>query len=41
MDNTKIFAKKRKLVYPIQTIKLYSQDLGMKFGREKCAQRMS
>ena len=32
MDNIKLFAKNKE-----ETIRIYSQDIGMEFGREKCA----
>ena len=38
MDDIKLFAKKEKeLETLIQTIRIYSQDIGMAFGMEKCA----
>ena len=38
MDDIKLFAKNEKeLETLIQTIRLYSQDIGMQFGIEKCA----
>ena len=38
MDDIKIFAKnQRELETLIQTIRKYTQDIGMKFGIEKCA----
>ena len=38
MDDIKIFAKKQKeLETLIQTIRIYTQDIGMEFGIEKCA----
>ena len=38
MDNIKLFAKKKKeLQTLIQTVRIYSQDIGMEFGVEKCA----
>ena len=37
MDNIKLFAKyKKELETLIQTIRIYSQDIGMEFGIEKC-----
>ena len=37
MEDTKLFAKNEKeLEILIQTIGMYSQDIGMKFGTEKC-----
>ena len=39
MDDIKLFAKKKKeLETLIHTIRIYSQDIGMEFGIEKCAQ---
>ena len=38
MDDIKLFAKNEKeLETPIQTVRLYSQDIGMEFSLEKCA----
>ena len=38
MDDIKIFAKnQRELETLIQTIRIYTQDIGMEFGIEKCA----
>ena len=38
MDGIKLFAKNEKeLQTLIQTIRIYSQDIGMEFGIEKCA----
>ena len=38
MDDIKIFAKNEKeLETLVQTIRIYSQDIGMEFGIEKCA----
>ena len=38
MDDTKIFAKNEEVLENrIQTVRIYSQDIGMKFGIEKCA----
>ena len=38
MDNIKVFAKKEKeLKTLIQAIRIYSQDIGMDFEKEKCA----
>ena len=38
MDDIKIFAKNEKELETLaQTIRIYSQDIGMKFGIEKCA----
>ena len=38
MDNIKLFAKNEKeLEILIHTIRIYSQDIGMEFGIEKCA----
>ena len=37
MDNMKIFDQNEKeLVFLIQTIRIFSQDIGMEFGIEKC-----
>ena len=37
MDNTKLFAKNEKeLETLIQTVRIYSQDIGMEFGIVKC-----
>ena len=37
MDNIKLFAKNEKeLETLIQTVRIYSQDIGMRFGIEKC-----
>ena len=37
MDDIKLFAKKEKeLETLIHTVRIYSQDIGMEFGREKC-----
>ena len=38
MDDIKLFAKKEKeLETLIHTVRIYSQDMGMEFGIEKCA----
>ena len=38
MDDIKLFAKKEKeLETLIHTVRIYSQDIGMEFGIEKCA----
>ena len=38
MDDIKLFAKNEKeLETLIDTVRIYSQGIGMKFGREKCA----
>ena len=38
MDDIKLFAKNEKeLETLIHTVRIYSQDIGMKFGIEKCA----
>ena len=38
MDDIKLFAKnKKELETLIHTVKIYSQDIGMEFGIEKCA----
>ena len=38
MDDIKLFAKNEKeLETLIQTVRIYSQDIGMEFGIEKCA----
>ena len=38
MDDTKIFAKNNKEQKTLmRTIRIYSQDIGMEFGAEKCA----
>ena len=38
MDNIKVFAKKfKELETLIHTVRIYSRDIGMKFGIEKCA----
>ena len=38
MDDIKLFVKNEKeLETLIQAIKIYSQDIGMEFGIEKCA----
>ena len=38
MDDIKLFAKNEKeLETLIQTVRIYSQDEGMKFGKENCA----
>ena len=37
LDDIKIFAKnKKELETLIQTIRMYTQDIGMEFGTEKC-----
>ena len=41
MDNIKLFAKNKKgLETRIQTGRIYSQDIGMEFGIEKCTMRV-
>ena len=38
IDNIKLLAKKEKEVEVLmQTIRIYSKDIGMEFGIEKCA----
>ena len=38
MEDTRLFAKNKKdLETLIQVIKIYSQDIGMEFGIDKCA----
>ena len=38
MDDIKLFAKNEKeLETLIQAVRIYSQDIGMEFGIEKCA----
>ena len=38
MDDIKLFAKnENELVTLIHTVRIYSQDIGMEFGIEKCA----
>ena len=38
MDDIKLFAKnKKELETLIQTVRIYSQDIGIEFGIEKCA----
>ena len=38
MDDIKLFAKNEKELEPlIHTVRIYSQDIGMEFGIEKCA----
>ena len=38
MDDINLFAKNRKKLETLtQTVGIYSQDIGMKFGLEKCA----
>ena len=38
MDDIKLFDKnKKELETLIQTVRIYSQDIGMEFGIEKCA----
>ena len=38
MDDIKLFAKnERELETLIQTARIYSQDIGMEYGIEKCA----
>ena len=38
MDDIKLFVKDEKeLENIIQTVRIYSKDIGMEFGREKCA----
>ena len=38
MDDIKLFAKNEKeLENLIQTVRIFSQDIGMEFGIEKCA----
>ena len=42
MDGIKLFAKnKKELETLIQTVKIYSQDIGIKFAIEKCTQRVN
>ena len=37
MDDNKLFTKnEKKLEALIQTVRIYSQDIGMEFGIEKC-----
>ena len=37
MDDIKLFAKNEKeLETQIHAVRIYSQDIGMEFGREKC-----
>ena len=37
IDNTKLFTKKEKeLETVIYAVRIYSHDIGMEFGREKC-----
>ena len=37
MDDIKVFTKNEKeLKNPIQRIRIYSQDIGIEFGTEKC-----
>ena len=41
IDDIKRFAKNEKeLETLIQTVRIYSQDIGMEFGIEKCAVRV-
>ena len=41
MDDIKLFAKNEKeLETLIHTVRIYSKDIGMKFGIEKCALRV-
>ena len=38
MDDLKLFAKEwKKLETLIHAVRIYSQDIGMEFGKEKCA----
>ena len=38
VDDIKLFAKnENELATVIHTIRIYSRDIGMEFGREKCA----
>ena len=38
MDDIKLFAKSEKeLETLIQTVRIYNQDIGVEFGKEKCA----
>ena len=38
MDDIKLFAKNEKeLKTPIHAVRIYSQDIGMEFGIDKCA----
>ena len=38
IDDIKLFAKnKKELETVIQTVRIYSQDIGIEFGKEKCA----
>ena len=40
-DDINLFAKNEKeLETLIQTVEIYSQDIGMEFGIEKCAKRV-
>ncbi len=41
MDNIKLIAKnKKELENLIQAVRIYSQDIGMEFGIEKCAMQV-
>ena len=41
MDDIKLFAKNEKeLETRIQTVRIYSQDIGMEFSIEKCAKQV-
>ncbi len=41
MDDIKLFAKiEKELETLIQTVRIYSQDIGMEFSIEKCAMRV-
>ena len=38
MDDIKLFAKNEKELETLkQVVRIYSQDIGMTFGKEKCA----
>ena len=38
MDDIKLFAKNEKELETLkETVRIYSQDIGMEFGKEKCA----
>ena len=41
MDDIKLFAKnKEELETPTHAVRIYSQDIGMEFGIEKCAMQV-
>ena len=41
MDNIRLFAKNEKeLEILIHTVRIYSENIGMKFGKEKCTMLM-